>query len=102
MKDFNLNDHSGRLEKWTMDGHRWVAVEPIRKGLDLWGYQDDTAEVVHLGSGTDEEELDKLADRFLFEPEPIHHPFALILDMPADVGRFFKPIALRTAKNSSN
>ena len=73
MTDFNLNDHSGRLEKWTMDGHRWVAVESIRKGFDLWGYQDDTAEVVHLGSGTDEEELDKLADQFLFEAAPIHH-----------------------------
>jgi len=55
-----------------MDGHRWVAAEPRRNGFNLWGYQDDTAEVVHLGSGTDEEELEKLADQFLFEPETIH------------------------------
>jgi hypothetical protein len=76
MKDFGLNDYCGRLEKWTMDGHRWVAVEPRRNRFDLWGYQDDTNEVVYLGTGTDEEELENLADQFLSEPEPIHHPFA--------------------------
>ena len=76
MKDFNLNDNSGRLEKWTMDGHRWVGADPRRNGFDLWGYQDDTNEVVYLGTGTGEEELEKLADQFLFAPEPIHHPFA--------------------------
>ena len=77
MKDFSLNDYSGRLEKETMDGHRWVAAEPRRNGFDLWGYQDDTTEVVHLGSGADEEELEKLADQFLLgDPETIHHPFA--------------------------
>jgi hypothetical protein len=72
MKDFSLNDYSGRLEKWSMDGHRWVAAEPRRNGFNLWGYQDDMGEVVYLGTGTDEEELEKLADQFLFEPETIH------------------------------
>ena len=76
MKDFCLNDYSGRLEKWTKDGHRWVAAELRRNGFNLWGYQDDTDEVVYLGSGADEEELEKLADRFLLgDPETIHHPF---------------------------
>jgi hypothetical protein len=65
MKDFRLNDHSGRLERWTVDGCRWVAAEPRKNGFELWGYQDDTAEVVHLGSGTHEEKLEKLAEQFL-------------------------------------
>jgi hypothetical protein len=38
-----------------MDGHRWVAAEPRRNGFDLWGYQDDTPEIVYLGSGAHEE-----------------------------------------------
>jgi hypothetical protein len=76
MKHFSLNESSGRLEKWTKDGHRWVAVEPRRNGFDLWGYQDDTAEVVHLGGASDEEELEKLADQFLLgDPETVHHFF---------------------------
>lgn len=65
MKDFWLNDYSGRHERWAADGHRWVAAESGRKGFDLWGYQDDASEVVHLGSGRSEEELEKLADQFL-------------------------------------
>jgi hypothetical protein len=78
MKDFWLNDYSGRHERCAVDGHRWVAAEPRRNGFDLWGYQDDTAEVVHLGSGTREEELAKLADQFLFgDPEIINAPFFL-------------------------
>jgi hypothetical protein len=61
-----------------VDGHRWVAAEPGRNGFVLWGYQDDTAEVVHLGSGTHEEELEKLSDRFLLgDPEIINAPSSL-------------------------
>jgi len=75
MKEFSLNDYSGRRERWAVDGHRWVAAEPRRNGFDLWGYQDDTAEVVHLGSGTQEEELAKLADQFLLgDPETMDAP----------------------------
>jgi hypothetical protein len=48
---------------WT--GHRWVAAEPRRSGFDLWGYQDDTPEIVYLGSGAHEEQLEKLADQFI-------------------------------------
>jgi len=65
MKGFSLNDRSGRQERWTTDGYRWVAAEPSGNGFDLWGYQDDTAEVVHLGSGTNNERLEKLAEQFL-------------------------------------
>lgn len=75
MKDFRLNDYSGRHERWAVDSHRWVAAEPGRNGFELWGYQDDTAEVVHLGSRTHEEELEKLADQFLSgDPELINAP----------------------------
>ena len=59
-----------------MDGHRWVAAEPRRNGLDLWGYQDDTPEIVRLGSGANEEQLEKLADQFLLgDPEVINALF---------------------------
>ena len=76
MKDFWINDCSGRHERWAVDGHRWVAAEPGRNGFDLWGYQDDASEVVHLGSGRHEEELEKLADQFLSgAPEIIDAPF---------------------------
>jgi hypothetical protein len=68
MKDFWLNDYSGRHERWAVDGHRWVAAEPGINGVHLWGYQDDASEVVHLGSGAREEELKTLADKFLQEP----------------------------------
>jgi hypothetical protein len=61
-----------------VDGHRWVAAEPRRNGLDLWGYQDDTPEIVYLGSGANEEKLEELADQFLLgDPEIITHPFFL-------------------------
>src|SRR6516225_192533 len=76
MKSFWLNGYSGRQERWAMDGHRWVAAEPRRNGLDLWGYQDDTPEIVYLGSGANEEKLEKLADQFLLgDPEIINPPF---------------------------
>jgi len=68
MKDFWMNHYSGRHERWAVDGYRWVAAEPGRNGFELWGYRDDASEVVHLGSGTHEEELEKLADQFLRSP----------------------------------
>jgi hypothetical protein len=66
MKNFWLNGYSGRQERWALDGHRWVAAEPRRNGFDLWGYQEDTPEIVYLGSGAHEEQLEKLADQFLW------------------------------------
>jgi hypothetical protein len=65
MKSFSLNGYSGRQERWALDGHRWVAAEPRRNGFDLWGYQEDTPEIVYLGNGAREEELENLADQFL-------------------------------------
>jgi hypothetical protein len=41
-----------------------LASEPRRNGFDLWGYQDDTPEIVYLGSGANEDQLEKLADQF--------------------------------------
>jgi hypothetical protein len=78
MKCFWLNDFSGRQERWSVDGHRWVAAEPRKNGLDLWGYQDDTPEIVYLGSGANEEKLEELADQFLLgDPEIITRLFFL-------------------------
>ena len=78
MKSFWLNGYSGRQERWTLDGHRWVAAEPRRNGFDLWGYQDDTPEIVYLGSGANEERLEELADQFLLgDPEIITRHFFL-------------------------
>jgi len=78
MKSFWLNGYSGRQERWALDGHRWVAAEPRRNGFDLWGYQDDTPEIVYLGSGANEEQLEKLADEFLLgDPEIINPAFIL-------------------------
>ena len=65
MKSFSLNGYSGRQERWALDGHRWVAAEPRRNGFDLWGYQEDTPEIVYLGNGAYEEELENLAEQFL-------------------------------------
>jgi hypothetical protein len=76
IKSFWLNGSSGRQERWSTDGHRWVAAEPRRNGLDLWGYQEDTPEIVHLGSGANEGQLEKLADQFLRgDPETINALF---------------------------
>jgi len=73
MKSFWLNGDSVRQERWALEGHKWVAVEPRRNGFDLWGYQDDTPEIVYLGSGVHEEQLEKLADQFLWgDPEKIN------------------------------
>jgi hypothetical protein len=78
MKNFWLNGDSGRQERWALAGHRWVAAEPRRNGVDLWGYQDDTPEVVYLAGGADEEQLEKLADHFILgDPEIINSPFFL-------------------------
>jgi len=78
MKSFWLNGDSGRHERWALDGHRWVAAEPRRNGFDLWGYQDDTPEIVYLGRGAYEEQLEKLADQFILgDPEIINSPFFL-------------------------
>jgi hypothetical protein len=72
MKSFCLNGYSGRHERWARDGHRWVAAEPSTRGFNLWGYQDDTSEVVYLGGDVLEEHVEKLADQFLFgQPERI-------------------------------
>ena len=78
MKSFRLNGYSGRQERWALDGHRWVAAEPRRNGFDLWGYQDDTPEIVHLGKGANEEQLEKLVDQFILgDPKLINAPFFL-------------------------
>ena len=66
MKSFWLN-RSGRHERWAQDGHRWVTAEPRTNGFQLWGYQDDTSEIVYLGADTSEERLEKLADQFLLD-----------------------------------
>jgi hypothetical protein len=55
-----------------------VAAEPRRNGFNLWSYQDDTPEIVYLGSGANEEQLEKLADEFLLgDPEIINPGFFL-------------------------
>ena len=74
MKSFRLNGYSGRQERWTLDGHRWVAAEPRRNGFELWGYQDDTPESVYLGRDISEEQLEKLADEFLLGDQEIINP----------------------------
>ena len=78
LKSFWLNGYSGRQERWAVDGHRWVAAEPRRNGFDLWGYQDDTPEIVHLGNGANEEQIEGLADQFILgDPELINSPLFL-------------------------
>ena len=72
MKSFCLNGYSGRHERWAQDGRRWVAAEPSAKGFNLWGYQDDTPEVVYLGGDVREDQIEMLADQFLLQqPERI-------------------------------
>jgi hypothetical protein len=44
--------------------------------LTIGGYQDDTPEIVDLGIGAHEEQLEKLADQFLLgDPEKINVSF---------------------------
>ena len=80
MKAFGRNGYSGRQERWALDGHRWVAAVPRRNGFNLWGYQDDTPEIVYLGSGANEEQLEKLAD------EPIRRHAAFLTAYPCSAG----------------
>jgi hypothetical protein len=55
---------------------RYRAAEPRRNGFDLWGYQDDRPEIVHPGSGANEEQLERLANEFLLgDPEIINPAF---------------------------
>ena len=62
---FSLGGHSGRLERWSHDGNRWVAAEPSGYGFCLWGYDNDTSVVVRLGENLSRREVERLADRFL-------------------------------------
>jgi hypothetical protein len=62
---FCLGGHSGRPERWRHDGSRWVAAEPSRYGFCVWGYDNDTPEVVRLGMNLSEREVERLADLFL-------------------------------------
>ena len=62
---FCLGGHSGRPERWRHDGSRWVAAEPSRYGFCVWGYDNDTPEVVRLGVNLSGREVERLADLFL-------------------------------------
>jgi hypothetical protein len=62
---FCLGGHSGRPERWSHDGSRWVAAEPSRYGFCVWGYDNDTPEVVRLGVNLSGREVERLADLFL-------------------------------------
>src|ERR1700756_5428894 len=62
---FCLGGHSGRPERWRHDGSRWVAAEPSRYGFCVWGYDNDTSEVVRLGVNLSGREVERLADLFL-------------------------------------
>jgi hypothetical protein len=61
---FQLGEHSGRPERWSHDGSRWVAAEPSSYGFCVWGYDNDTPEVVHLGENLSGHEVECLADLF--------------------------------------
>ena len=62
---FCVGGHSGRPERWRHDGSRWVAAEPSRYGFCVWGYDNDTPEVVRLGVNLSGREVEHLADLFL-------------------------------------
>jgi hypothetical protein len=62
---FWVGGHSGRPERWRHDGSRWVAAEPSRHGFCVWGYDNDTPEVVRLGVNLSGLEVGRLADLFL-------------------------------------
>ena len=61
---FCLGRH-GRPERCNHDGSRWVAAEPAGYGFCLWGYGNDTSEVVRLGKNLSGREVERLADLFL-------------------------------------
>jgi hypothetical protein len=62
---FCLGAHSGGPERCSHDGSRWVAAEPSRYGFCVWGYDNDTPEVVRLGVNLSGREVERLADLFL-------------------------------------
>jgi hypothetical protein len=62
---FWVGGDSGRPERWRHDGSRWVAAEPSRYGFCVWGYDNDTPEVVRLGVNLSGLEVERLADLFL-------------------------------------
>ena len=62
---FCIGGHSGRPERWRHDGSRWVAAEPSRYGFCVWGYDNDTPEVVRLGVNLSGCEVERLANLFL-------------------------------------
>ena len=66
---FCLGGHSGRPERWSHDGSRWVAAEPSGYGFCVWGYDDDSPEVVRLGVNLSGREVERLADLFLAAEE---------------------------------
>jgi hypothetical protein len=72
---FWLGGHSGRPERWSHDGTRWVAAEPSRCGFCVWGYDNDAPMVVRLGENLSGREVERLADLFLVAEEVI--PFRL-------------------------
>ena len=80
MKSFSLNGCSGRQERWALDGHRWVAAEPRRNGFDLWGYQDDTPEIVLLGRSAHEEQLEQQKKQQHRHHEAALHGLPQLLD----------------------
>src|SRR5258707_11779810 len=66
---FWLGAHSGRPERWSHDGTRWVAAEPSRYGFCVWGYDSDAPKVVGFGENLSVRELERLADLFLAREE---------------------------------
>jgi hypothetical protein len=62
---FRLGGHGGAAERCSPDGSRWVAAEPSRYGFCVWGYDNDTPEVVRLGVNLTGREVERLADHFL-------------------------------------
>ena len=62
---FCLGGHTGGPERCSHDGSRWVAAEPSRYGFCVWGYDNETPEVVCLGVNLTGREVERLADIFL-------------------------------------
>jgi hypothetical protein len=62
---FYVGGHSGRPERWSHDGTRWVAAESSRYGFCVWGYDNDTPEVVRLGEKLSGREVERHAESFL-------------------------------------
>ena len=58
---FCLGGHGGGPERCNRDGSRWVAAEPSRYGFCVWGYDNDTPEVVRLGVNLSGREVERLA-----------------------------------------